>query len=156
MKDTLFDISGEHPKSSPRRKVLTDAPLIEAEFIEGIPRKTIQMPSPILGTIDHTYQCTRPSCGAECSDILDMVGREWLIMCAFCGLMQWVPLIRGFLQPKPAEFRFRDGRFEGLTPAEAAVDPKGSEYLAWAVKSHPRQNVRDAVKTYLDASSVGR
>ena len=156
MKDTLFDLFREHPKSSPRRKALAIAPQLEADFIGDIPQPAIQTPSPILGTIDHTYRCTRPSCGAECSDIIDMVGREWQIMCAFCGLIQWVPVIRGFLQPKPAEFRFRDGRFEGLTPAEAAAQPKGSEFLAWAVKSHPRQNVRDEVKTYLDAFAPGR
>lgn len=156
MKDTLFDLSSEHPKSSPRRKTLAVAPQLEADFIESIPRKAIQAPSPILGTIDHTYRCTRPSCGAECSDIIEVAGREWLIMCAFCGLMQWVPVIRGFLKPKPAEFRFRDGRFEGLTLAQAAAEPKGAEYLSWAVKSHPRQDVRDEVKTYLDAFGVGR
>lgn len=115
-----------------------------------------ELPLPILGTIDHTYRCTRPSCGAECNDIIDEVGREWLIMCAFCGLMTRVPVIRGFLQPKPAEFRFRDGLFEGLTPAEAAAEPRGQEYLAWVVAGDPREPVRQAVKTYLDASSVGR
>ena len=156
MKDTLFDISRDHPKSSPRRKTLAVYPQLEADFIGDIPRPAIQTPSPILGTIDHTYRCTRPSCGAECSDIIDMAGREWQIMCAFCGLIQWVPVIRGFLQPKPAEFRFRDGRFEGLSPAEAAAQPKGPEFLAWAVKSHPRQNVREEVKTYLDAFAPGR
>jgi hypothetical protein len=111
---------------------------------------------PILGTIDHTYRCTRPSCGAECNDILEEVGKEWLIMCAFCGLVTKVPSIRGFLQPKPAEFRFHDGLFEGMTPAEAAVEPRGAEYLSWAAANDPRAPVRQAVKTYLDAFGVGR
>ena len=136
-------------------------PRVEPPFLEVSeePKKAPiyrELPLPILGTIDHTYQCTRPSCGAECNDILEEVGKEWLIMCAFCGLMQWVPVIRGFLKPKPVEFRFRDGRFEGLTLAQAAAEPKGSEYLSWAVKSHPRQDVRDEVKTYLDAFGVVR
>lgn len=115
-----------------------------------------ESPRPILGTIDHTYQCTRPSCGAECNDILEDVGKEWLIMCAFCGLVTRVPSIRGFLQPKPAEFRFRDGLFEGMTPAEAAAEPRGQEYLAWAVTGDPREPVRQAIKTYLDAFAPGR
>lgn len=115
-----------------------------------------ELPLPILGTIDHTYQCTRPSCGAECNDILEDVGKEWLIMCAFCGLVTRVPSIRDFLQPKPAEFRFRDGLFEGMTPAEAAAEPRGQEYLAWAVTGDPREPVRHAIKTYLDASTPCR
>jgi hypothetical protein len=109
-----------------------------------------------LGTIDDdTYACPHPRCGAGAHDILLEDGKEWLIACAFCGSTQRVTAIAGHLKPKPEEFRFRDGLFAGMTPAEAAREPRGPDYLSWAAENHPRPAVRDAVKNHLDGLGKG-
>lgn len=147
----LFEV--EPQKSSGQRKPKKAAP-VEADPA-AVPSKyapATARPDVAIGTIDDdTYACPHPQCGAGAHDILLEDGREWLIACAFCGSMQWVKAIKGHIQPRPEEFRFRDGRFAGMTPAEASKEPRGADYLAWAAQNHPRQAVRDAVKTYLDA-----
>jgi len=104
----------------------------------------------ILGKIDGQHACADESCGSDVHDIIEEDGLHWRIECAFCGTIQRVRGIRGHLQPKQQEFRFSDGRFEGMTPAEAASAPNGMIYLQWAAKSHKRPAVRAACKTYLD------
>lgn len=105
----------------------------------------------ILGTIDDQYTCLDERCGAACMDIIEEQGLHWKVECAFCGTGQSVRAIRGHIKPREAEFRFTDGRFEGRTPAEAAVEPNGMIYLNWAAQSHKRPAVRAACKSFLDS-----
>lgn len=148
----LFDVSepgGEKPARA-RRGGTPHEPEKETQKTPYLYREIVD----VLGTIDDVYQCSR--CQAFAQDILTDDNREWLIACAFCGAMQWVKEIKGHLKPKPEEFRFRDGLFAGKTPAEAALERRGREYLEWASASHPRPSVRQAVKTYLDSLAAGR
>lgn len=108
----------------------------------------------ILGKIDDVYACIDSRCDSTCMDIIDEDGLRWLVECAFCGTGQRVPAIRGHLKPQPTEFRFADGRFEGLTPAEAAQQPNGMIYLRWAAEHHKRPAVRDACKRHIDAQAA--
>lgn len=105
----------------------------------------------ILGKIDDVHTCADDACGSMAMDILDEDGLHWRVACAVCGTGQRVQGIRGHLKPRESEFRFSDGRFEGMTPAEAAGKPNGMIYLNWAARSHKRPAVRDACRTYLDA-----
>lgn len=98
--------------------------------------------------------CADGACGGTTNDIIDEAGGQWLLECCFCGTKQWVPAIKGYLKPRQEEFRFRDGRFAGLTITEAHLEPRGPDYLKWAAESHPRPMVREAVKTWI-ASSGG-
>lgn len=148
----LFDISPDEPvkKKSTRSQSRGSPPEAKNESL-----KTPLLYREIagrLGTVDDgTFACTHPRCGAGAHDILLEDGKEWLIACAFCGSMQWVKAIKGHLKPAPEEFRFRDGLFAGMTPAEASREPRGADYLSWAAESHPRPAVREAVKAYLDS-----
>lgn len=104
----------------------------------------------ILEKIDDKYTCADEACRASAMDIVAEDGLHWIVQCAFCGTGQRVLGIRGHIKPKDAEFRFSDGRFEGMTPAEASAHPHGMIYLNWAAHSHKRPAVRAACKTYLD------
>jgi len=104
----------------------------------------------ILGTIDDEYTCADSKCGAASHDIIGEDGLHWRVECRFCGTMQTVRGIRGHLKPKAEEFRFSDGRFQGLTPEEAAEQPNGMTYLLWAAAEHKRPAVREACKSFVD------
>lgn len=106
----------------------------------------------ILGKVDDVFACVDEKCGSACMDIVEEEGMHWKVECAFCGTGQRAKALLGHLKPKAAEFRFSDGRFEGLTPAEAADRPNGMIYLTWAAQAHKRQAVRDACKKHLDAN----
>jgi hypothetical protein len=108
---------------------------------------------PPLGRIDHTYECADGQCGAQCHDILHEDSGEWRVECAFCGTGQWVKVIAGHLKPKEREFLLRDGRFAGLSLDEVEQQPRGLDYLAWALTGHPRQIVRDAVKKHMEGKA---
>jgi hypothetical protein len=109
-----------------------------------------------LGSIDHTYACLDESCAAKCHDIIDDDGGRWVLECCFCGTRQSAKALAGVIkEPEPDAFRFRDGRHAGQTIDEAAATPRGADYLAWAAESHPRQAVREAVKTWLAKRSGG-
>lgn len=109
----------------------------------------------ILAKIDGKYACADERCGCDCMDITAEDGLHWRVECAMCGTGQRVQAIRGHIKPRDAEFRFSDGRFEGMTPAEAASQPNGMIYLQWAARSHKRQAVRDACKSHIDAQAAG-
>ena len=147
----LFDVEPT-VKKKPKRpaavpEVVDEHDAVALKYAPPSPRADVA-----IGTIDDdTYRCSHPACGAGAQDILQEHGKEWLIACAFCGTMQWVKVIAGHLTPRTEEFRFRDGRFAGMTPAEASREPRGPDYLSWAAESHPRPAVREAVKSYLDA-----
>ena len=150
----LFDVSPDEPTRKRSRAQKAAAHPIESEkpkkdpiYIGGI------APRPILpiGMIDHTYDCADAACGTQLHDILHEDGGEWYLSCVFCGTGQWVKAIKGHLKPKDQEFVLRDGRFSGLTLPEVERQPRGLDYLKWAVDSHPRPAVRDMCKRHLDA-----
>lgn len=151
----LFDTSPTEDQvrkkaSRPRRVAVVEEERPAVADIAAPPRR----PPVLIGTIDHTYACGGAGCGAECHDIIAEGGGEWLIQCCFCGLMERVRAIPGHLKPKGKEFRFHDGRFEGLTLDEAAALPRGLDYIEESAKDHPRDAVRTACKTWLDARRV--
>ena len=57
--------------------------------------------------------------------------------------------IEGYLKPREVGFVFRDGRFAGKTIEEAAADPRGKDYIAWAAAEHKRPMVREACQKFL-------
>lgn len=152
----LFDTSPEEVpdrKKKARARALAaphQQPVSEPEktpsFIGQTPRRAI-LP---IGKIDDTFECVDPRCGTACHDILHEDGGEWLLGCCFCNCTQWVRAIPGYLQPKEAEFVFRDGRFAGLTLDEASREPRGPDYIAWAAKEHKRPAVKAACQSWLD------
>lgn len=151
---TLFDISPDEPTKKRGARAKGRREVAPAQEPEKTPFYSRELPPRAvlpIGTIDHTYKCLDQKCQAEFSDILLEESREWLLQCAFCGTMQWVPVIRGHLKPKEREFTFNDGRFAGLTVAEAFRSPRGEEYVAWASREHKRPAVRAACKTFLDS-----
>ena len=107
-----------------------------------------------VGTYDDV-PCIDSACCGSADDILDEVNGQWLLECCYCGTGQWIKAIKGYLKPKQEEFRFRDGRFAGLSIAEASREPRGSDYLKWAAESHPRPMVREAVKTWIASNPAG-
>jgi hypothetical protein len=150
----LFDVSPENPtrKRAPQKR--TGAPQSVSETVsEKTPSYIGNCPTrqiPVIGTIDHTYDCADGACGTQCHDIVHEAGGEWYLTCAFCGTSQWAKAIKGHLQPKAAEFVFRDGRFAGMTLPEAAAQPRGLDYIAMTAKSHKRPAVREACQAHLD------
>lgn len=107
---------------------------------------------PALGRLDGLLDCHR--CFAACMDICDEAGAEWLVECCFCGLKQWTAGVKGHLKPRAEVFVFRDGRFAGRSIEEAAAEPRGMDYIAWAAKEHKRQSVREACEKYLLTASA--
>ena len=142
----LFDTSPEPKKT--KRVAAPQSPAAE-------PYRPIYISPPErLGTYDDA-PCADSNCHGSASDILDELRGQWLLECCFCGTKQWVPAIKGHLEPRQEEFRFRDGRFAGLTIAEASREPRGPDYLKWAAESHPRPMVREAVKTWIASHPAG-
>jgi hypothetical protein len=154
--DTLFDISPDEPVRSKGKRLTRAQPAATAEEPESpvLLRafQTVRVLPP-LGRIDHTYECADERCGAQCHDILHEDSGEWRVECAFCGTGQWVEVIPGHLKPKDREFLLRDGRFAGLSLDEVERQPRGLDYLAWALTGHPRQIVRDAVKKHMEGKA---
>ena len=148
----LFDTSPTEDEDSKTRKksrkkaaVAVDAP--EPAGADDHLASILSRPAVILGRLDNHVACHR--CLASCHDIVEDDGREWLIECAFCGLKEWSPAIEGYLKPREVGFVFRDGRFAGKTIEEAADDPRGKEYIAWAAAEHKRPMVREACQKFL-------
>lgn len=110
----------------------------------------------ILGTANEGYECLDARCRGTAHDIVAEDDGHWRIECAFCGTAQWVRAKRWKKLNPQGEFRFRGGRFDGLTIDEAAADPRGGDYLAWAAEKHPRQFVREAVKKWLTEQGSAR
>lgn len=115
---------------------------------------TLKFP-PVIGKVDDVFVCGDPECESACFDVLEETDdEEWLVECAFCGMGMWVKEIPGYLDDDPDDeaFRFRDGRFQGMTLAAASRDPRGIEYIKWAASTHKRPAVREACKNFLDTS----
>lgn len=107
-----------------------------------------------IGKIDDTYQCIDSRCQAYCHDILHEEAGMWFLSCAFCGCTQWLRAIPGVIQPREEQFQLRDGRFSGMTLDEVSREPHGPEFIRWAAKSHQRDAVKAACKTWLDQKNA--
>ena len=162
----LFDVSPEEPGKKSKSKAKTPSLPRPSAVLEKPEKAPIYIgkPASILGRLDDA-ECIDESCQAQAHDIVDegMVDLKgngikepaWHLECCFCGTGQWVAVIKGHLKEKPVEFTFRDGRFAGQTIAEAATHPRGMDYLTWAAAGHPRQAVRESVRTWLDLNRQG-
>lgn len=147
----LFDTSPDEPTR--KRKGKKAAAAVVAEPAAKPASWTLPViPTVTLGRIDGHYQCHR--CDAQAHDILIEDRKEWLVGCAFCGLMSWEKAVAGHLKPKSKEFVFSDGRYAGKTLSEAAADPRGLDYLRWAAENHKRPTVRDVCRTHLDGMNA--
>lgn len=81
---------------------------------------------------DDQAVCIR--CGASAMDVIEEHRSSATVECAFCGQRHSVPPIVRDSQPEPGEgqpgaFRFKFGRFAGLTLAETDEQPNGRRYL---------------------------
>ena len=99
--------------------------------------------------LDNYATCGK--CGATAHDVVDHRRHDILLECSFCGWVQWEDS-----PPLPPanqdEFRFKRGRFEGLTFAQVDAEPNGRKYLKWmeinnaALQDRLRQYFREAVQ----------
>lgn len=81
--------------------------------------------------------------------------KDDVLECAFCGLRTRVPApYRPVTQPTRggAEFTFPDGRFAGLTLAEADAQPNGRRYLE--VLRDSNEKLRGRITEYLSQSGL--
>ena len=163
---TLFELPPDEPK--PRRLVRAKAaPPAEKEQYAFAPGGAVDAPPKALGRLDHTYECADSRCRGSAHDIvrqgvadIDETNRKkpaWLIQCCFCNTSQWVAVIEGHLEQKPAAFTFADGRFAGLTIDEASERPQGLDCIRlWAEKGHKRPEVKTACETWLARNQSAR
>ena len=154
----LFDIPQDDAPRKRARKTIKIAPN-DAPGDENRPIYKAKPPQPALkalGRLDHTHGCVDERCRGSAHDILHEDGGQWLIQCCFCLTCQWVPVIKGHLEPKSTEFQFRDGRFAGLTIDEAVALPRGLDYVLWAAREHKRPAVKTACETWLAKNQSSR
>lgn len=157
---TLFDVSPDKPARGRGRKKPKAEP---AAAPQEAPRPfvaPVAVAEPPLGRLDEGVVCVDQNCQGTAHDIVeegqhDLSGLgamepAWRVECCFCGCAHWTRPIKGHLQPVEKAFLFRDGRFAGMTPAQAALQPRGLDYLRWAAQSHPRPTVREACRKHLD------
>jgi len=163
---TLFELPQDDHKPRRMRRQKEPSP-VEKEQHTFSPAGTLEPPAKILGWLDYGHECVDERCRGSAHDIIceglsdiDNNGRKkpaWLIQCCFCGTSQWVPVIKGHLEPKPAEFTFPDGRFAGLTIDEAAERPQGVDCIRlWATTGHRRPEVKTACETWLAKNQSSR
>lgn len=108
-----------------------------------------------LGRFDDRVACLDQTCQATTHDIVAEDRSRWRLECCLCGTGQWVPAVPGVLAPQSARFVFASGRFGGLSIDEAAMQPRGMDYITWAAQEHPRQAVRKACESWLAQSGAG-
>jgi hypothetical protein len=143
----LFDISPDEvpDKKKPRKRAAA------AEVPAEPPREPVRyFEQVILGQSDGHYVCYKPSCQATYFDIIDDYKGQWIIECAFCGWQQRVPAIEGVLAPS-TDFVFFDGRFNGMTLAQAADQENGLAFIKWCAKNHKSESVKDSCLSWLSA-----
>jgi hypothetical protein len=93
-------------------------------------------------------------CGASAHDAIDEWRGEVLAECCFCGAMEWCKAPKR-LASEPAtqrdttEFRFKFGRFIGMTLAEADTQPNGRKYLEHLAIHN--DTLRERIAEYLKA-----
>lgn len=105
--------------------------------------------------------CSR--CGAAAHDLADEAtdrrgNRTWLLQCVFCGGLDRIDAPATTPEPvdlppaEPEVFRFKHGRFTGMTLAEADAQPNGRRYLEWMLKNN--KTLASRVAAYLRASTA--
>jgi len=158
--DTLFDMTPTEPVSARKSRKKAVPPPEQNQRHEKKPFIFRENHHPgalkALGRLDHTHECMDERCHGSAHDIIREDRGEWLIQCCVCHTAQWVPVIKGHLEPKPTEFQFRDGRFVGLTIDEAVALPRGLDYVLWAAKEHKRPAVKTACETWLAKNQSSR
>jgi hypothetical protein len=104
--------------------------------------------------LDGHLTCDR--CGASAHDAIDERKGEVLAECCFCGAMEWCKAPKR-LAAEPAtqrdvnEFRFKFGRFTGMTLAEADTQPNGRKYLKYMAATNDK--LRERIAEYLKQGS---
>jgi hypothetical protein len=97
-------------------------------------------------------------CSADAYDHLETITphrgpAEWRIACCFCGAIDRIPApAREAPKPPAADgpadsFRFKYGRFQGLTFAETLEHPSGRQYLEWLATNN--EKLKDKVSSFL-------
>jgi hypothetical protein len=162
---TLFDVSPDEPTRNRRPKKPKAEPAAVVAAASPSTATVVPAAAPALGRLDEGVECIDQNCQGTAHDIIeegqhDLSGLgamepAWLVECCFCGCARWTRPIKGHLKPVEKAFLFRDGRFAGMTPAQAALQPRGLDYLRWAAQSHPRPTVREACGKHLDRMSGG-
>lgn len=110
---------------------------------------------------DDIAEC--PRCLAWCHDEVDGTddGGTMLLSCCFCGYLVRVnSAVKRRLEkgrpkkadtddkePEDEEFRFKFGRFKGMTMPEALAQPNGKEYLVWLKDNNDKLKAR--IETFL-------
>lgn len=156
----LFDVSPTEDsgrKSSRKRHYVADDPQPEPEpaFVHA-PKRYEAGFQPLIGTIDHTYDCLDAACGTQCHDILREEKGHWYIVCAFCGTGQWVEAIvvkeKKQAEPQDGVFRLQGGRFPGMTMDEVSLLDDGLGCIRWWAadkRASTPDSVREAAKAWL-------
>lgn len=149
----LFDVTPEEPEKT-KKKARRATPEV-ARQQEAVPPPVRLAAAPtLLGKIDDVYECADERCGGTAFDIVDEFRGEWVVQCCFCNTSIRGTAIKGYLKPRGEDFVFNDGRFAGMSVADAWGQPRGRDYVEWAAAEHPRQAVRDACKKHLDSISA--
>ena len=101
-----------------------------------------------------TVRCDR--CSASAWERIENVGREDVVECCFCGVIERV---KAAAVPAAArqhdgssEFRFQFGRFKGLTFAEADREKNGRAYLEHLRDTN--EKLRDRIAEYLTQTGL--
>lgn len=99
-------------------------------------------------------ECSR--CGGGAHEIMYET-QDGLVMmwCCYCGLREPIPrrAVERHLSHAAApeqshdKFRFRFGRFKGMTIAEADAQPNGRPYLEWMAKNN--DSLKERITEYL-------
>ena len=97
--------------------------------------------------LDDHIACER--CGASAHDTIDERKGEVLAECCFCGALQWCKAPKRLAVTDTIEFRFKHGRFTGMTLAEADAQPNGRRYLEHLAIHN--DTLRERIAEYLKA-----
>jgi hypothetical protein len=144
----LFDISPDDVPDAKRKRGARKAPAEEPPTDRPLVIDVSSRSSAVHGKCDGEYACPDDRCGSTTHDITHIDRGAWRIECAFCGTGQWVEA-----EETEGEFRFPNGRFEGLTVSEVAAQRNGLQYVRFVAEKDPSQAVRDACRTWLDSQA---
>jgi len=87
--------------------------------------------------LDGHISCYR--CNGTARDVIGERRGEVLSECCYCGAMELCAATKKRITGTPAEtseFRFKHGRFAGMTLKEADAQPNGRKYLEWMAQNN--------------------
>lgn len=87
--------------------------------------------------LDGHITCYR--CKGTARDVISERRGEVLSECCYCGAMEWCVAMKKHITGTPtetSEFRFKHGRFAGMTLKEADEQPNGRKYLEWMAQNN--------------------